>query len=107
MENIAKMIAEHFDYPWEYMPEKGKDTIRQLAQKIATELENEKWKAIESAPKDGTSILAFTKEGICEVMWDRDEWVQVPCYSTYDGAGCAALCCQPTHWTHLPPNPTE
>ena len=63
------------------------------------------WQPIETAPKDGTSFLAFTAEGQCEVLWDGFRWSQVPCYSTYDGCGSAVLLCDPTHWMPLPPNP--
>lgn len=63
------------------------------------------WQPIEKAPKDGTSFLAFTAEGQCEVSWDGLRWSQVPCYSTYDGCGSAVLLCDPTHWMPLPPNP--
>lgn len=64
------------------------------------------WKPITSAPKDGTSILAWTAEGICEVYW-WGGWNQNPCYSTYDGCGAAVLMCQPTHWMYLPEAPNE
>ena len=65
------------------------------------------WKPIECAPKDGTSILGWTSDGICEVYWCWGEWHQSPCYSTYDGAGSAVLYCQPTHWDTLPEAPNH
>lgn len=64
------------------------------------------WQQIDSAPKDGTSILAYTAEGQCEVSW-HGCWMQSPCYSTYDGCGSAVLLCEPTHWMPLPPEPTK
>ena len=63
------------------------------------------WQNIDTAPKDGTSILGWTAEGICEIYWMWGEWCQAPCYSTYDGCGSAVLLCQPTHWMPLPPGP--
>lgn len=65
------------------------------------------WQPIETAPKDGTAILAYTAEGQCEVSWLHGEWLQSPCYSTYDGCGAAVLLCPPTHWMPLPPEPTK
>lgn len=65
------------------------------------------WQPIETAPKNGTSILAYTAEGQCEVSWDHGYWMQSPCYSTYDGCGSAVLLCDPTHWMPLPPEPAK
>ena len=34
-QQAAILIADHFDYPWQYMPEQGRADLRGLARKIA------------------------------------------------------------------------
>lgn len=63
------------------------------------------WQPIETAPKDGRAILAYTADGMCEIIWNGARWEQCPCHSTYDGCGEAVLSCFPTHWMPLPPAP--
>lgn len=65
------------------------------------------WQPIETAPKDGTSILAWTAGGICEIAFEYGEFEQLPCFSTYDDCGSAVLICKPTHWMPLPPPPQQ
>lgn len=65
------------------------------------------WLPIESAPRDGTPILCYTAEGLCEITWQYGEWVQAPCYSTYDGCGSAVLSCKPTAWQPIPTPPKD
>ncbi|WP_176928754.1 DUF551 domain-containing protein [Variovorax sp. YR634] len=64
------------------------------------------WQPIETAPKDGTSILLYTSEGIIEGYWSHNDWEQSPCHATYDGCGGVAINCRPTHWMPLPAPPT-
>ena len=33
-QQAAMLIADHFDYPWQYMPEQGRADLRGLARKI-------------------------------------------------------------------------
>lgn len=63
--------------------------------------ESHQWQSIETAPKDGKSILLFTAAGQVEAYWAGLHWEQAPCYATYDGGGRVALTCQPTHWRPL------
>lgn len=65
------------------------------------------WQKIETATKDGSSILGYTAEGICEISWVYNGWLQSQCYSTYDGCGSAVLICNPTHWMPIPPPPKD
>lgn len=63
------------------------------------------WQPIDTAPKDGTSILIYTGEGIVEASYQYGNWEQAPCYATYEGCGGVALSCKPTHWKPLPQPP--
>ena len=63
------------------------------------------WMPIETAPKDGTDVLLFTKEGIIQGYFTYFEWDQTVVYATYDGSGCVAFYREPTHWMPLPPPP--
>lgn len=64
------------------------------------------WRTIESAPKDGTSVLLFTAEGVIEGYFQHRYWEQCVCEATYDMAS-ARISCTPTHWMPLPPPPIE
>jgi hypothetical protein len=71
------------------------------------------WRAIESAPRDGTHVLLLVDEYSIEGWWvvredyygnDRSAWQP----ATLDWHGCG--CCQgsepePTHWMPLPKAP--
>jgi hypothetical protein len=63
------------------------------------------WQPIETAPKDGTSVLLYTASGLIEGYWSFGEWEQCAIYCTYDGAGGPAFGCKPTHWMPLPASP--
>lgn len=62
---------------------------------------------IETAPKDGTSILLITAAGIVEAAWAHGSWEQSVIECSYAGAGWPVFACQPTHWMPLPPDPGE
>jgi hypothetical protein len=59
------------------------------------------WQPIETAPKDGTEILAWVevKQKRMVMSFDRKwgAWISSPGRYSY----------QPTRWTPLPPAPTE
>lgn len=38
VDSIAQELAAGFDYPWEYMPQKGREDFRQKVRNIATKL---------------------------------------------------------------------
>lgn len=64
-----------------------------------------RWQPIETAPRDGTSILVFTERGVFEATFDS-YWE----FAVADYHGC--LCCSgggdnPTHWMPLPEPPME
>lgn len=71
----------------------AKDLERQLAER--------QWKPIETAPKDGSSILVFNgKTGA--VHWDGAGWVAgISC----SNGSAFYLGNPPTHWMPLPPPP--
>jgi Protein of unknown function (DUF551) len=65
------------------------------------------WQPIETAPKDGTRILAYGRcgfddiSGIATVAWIYEKWVCDPNEATeYDYEEC-----QVTHWMPLPEFP--
>ena len=75
------------------------------------------WQPIETAPKDGTRILAFMEGGIIETWWDdmsygnpdregMGEWDCVRLSS--HGCGCCAYTnTPPTRWMPLPAAPQD
>lgn len=63
------------------------------------------WQPIETAPKDGSSILLFTGTGMIEGNWSFGRWDQGVIYATYDGCGGTAFESNPTHWMPLPEPP--
>ena len=105
--NLLNLLDE-IDTTGLYLEEKSaSDVTKEANLALDSSHHASQWQPIDTAPKDGTNILAFTAEGQCEVYWDRFKWVQVPCYSTYDGCGSAVLMCDPTHWQPLPPEPSK
>lgn len=66
------------------------------------------WKTIDSAPKDGTSILVFMDGSVFEASWYKYGWS----FPSADSHGCG--CCggeddHPSFWMPLPepPNVTK
>lgn len=65
------------------------------------------WQPIETAPKDGTSVLLwdgefqFTGEWMVEAIDGSHWWI-----ATLHGQKQVACDPQPTHWHPLPPPPT-
>ncbi len=58
------------------------------------------WKPIETAPKDGTSILVCCEIGFMYVAhWNGKLWLSDACADSYFGADDA------THWMPLPAPP--
>lgn len=55
------------------------------------------WRPIETAPKDGTRILAYGGWGIAIIWWSS--WLE-----WYDGEGAHL---EPTHWQPLPSPPGD
>jgi hypothetical protein len=69
------------------------------------------WRPMDSAPRDGTRILAYDiNEGIVVVDWDHDSvfgrkkcWCFTPCEDDYN----SRRECFPTHWAPLPEPPSK
>lgn len=68
------------------------------------------WQDIETAPKDGTSILGCNSRGVFIFRWNTDEYARRvrPYWDSYGYVwGTTALRSdQPTHWMPLPEPPT-
>jgi len=62
------------------------------------------WQPIETAPQDGTPILAYFKSaiqhvpGIISVAKKKEHYWVLECYAEHQ-------CSVPTHWMPLPPPP--
>lgn len=57
------------------------------------------WQPMESAPKDGTHILAFTEFGVLIIHWMKEDYFR-------DGAEASWFPARrPTHWMPLPEPP--
>lgn len=64
-----------------------------------------KWEGIESAPKDGTSVLLATELGVLIGSWGRGRYLgKVKGYEPAWGCG-SAYGWEPTHWMPLPTPP--
>jgi hypothetical protein len=62
------------------------------------------WQPIETAPKDRTSVLIATEDGlVTEVFFEDDKWMLF-CAGIYD---CYWLSEKPTHWMPLPLPPQK
>jgi len=61
MNNLAKELSESFDYPWEFMPEKGREDFRIKVRNIARAARSE---ALEAAAKicDIKSLLVYDND---------------------------------------------
>lgn len=58
------------------------------------------WQPIETAPKDGTHVLAYDGSNMTTVKWDRDYWALIEQgYYAEDNEWW------PTHWMPLPKPP--
>lgn len=59
------------------------------------------WQPIETAPKDGTSVLAFQNGNMRVCSWSPSGWAF---YQSKPGAPIVVML-QPTHWMPLPGAP--
>jgi len=71
------------------------------------------WQPIETAPKDGTSIILYepNRKKVQIGKWDNDRWAKKPrpywaMVSGYSDKTYERMF-PPTHWQPLPPSPTE
>lgn len=70
------------------------------------------WQPIETAPKDGTAILAYTNSEVLSLYWSDSIWAAVNNPVQKQGGGWVQevnrsdtyVYC-PTHWMPLPPPP--
>ena len=60
------------------------------------------WKTIDTAPKDGTTIQGWSEfNGSRPIEYVRGEWI------TKENGSSWCFYWHPTHWTCLPPPPTD
>jgi hypothetical protein len=68
--------------------------------------EEMEWMPIETAPKDGTTVLTYRPT--TPPHFEGMHWVDGDWYWSYDGDGPDHCSVQPTHWMPiLPPPPKE
>jgi len=81
---------------------------RAKSEKIKLE---EKWRPIESAPKDGTHVLLFWNDEVLTGHWWPRGKVQYGAKGNWTkdrfGLGSTAHWSAPTHWQPLPKPPAE
>lgn len=74
------------------------------------------WQPIETAPKDGSSILVFCKYGVRIAYWNIGPCIwerkSVPCWTVFEPddyfyAEHLLEEAEPTHWMPLPLPPTQ
>ena len=71
----------------------------------------DEWQPIETAPKDGTSVLGFDGIGIAIMEWwepepEEDGESRYPSWVSYSNTGQEFLSA-PTHWMPLPAPPSR
>ena len=64
------------------------------------------WHPMDSAPKDGTEVLAYAQE-IVRMKWVEGEGYGLWIYADETLADVCPEAIQPTHWKPLPPPPAE
>lgn len=65
-------------------------------------LDKVKWQPIETAPKDGTSILVTDGFDVCDAYFRGGDWWQYQC-----GDDWYSTSINPTHWMPLPDAPEQ
>jgi hypothetical protein len=70
------------------------------------------WRTIESAPKDGTPFMVFSKStgfSLCAYVWDNFRILATtdPVARAYDYEGNEEFSYSPRHWQPLPAPPVE
>ena len=96
LKQIKKVLVE-FDLELAKTPQPTKVTIPLIA----------RWKHIETAPKDGTIILAANGEWVATMSFvPMPAWTTADGYFRFRGVTSSSmefdLMNQPTHWVHLP-----
>ena len=89
-------------------------------------MDKQEWQPIETAPKDGTSVLLYIPHRICEGWFSKGEWSEDTPISPAEYSGEVWVCCDDefqvevelgpdgfechfpiTHWMPLPEPPKE
>lgn len=106
---MEKTLAEIAREAWHKIRPSSYDDWQAVADAVMAEGEARRWKAIESAPKDGTAIDVWS-DGCrhCDVEWavEKKAWATYG-YDSMEHLGWHVLKPQPTHWTPIPAPPKE
>ena len=86
----------------------------EIARAILAELtggqEMSEWQPIETAPKDGSTVLVATSGKVTAAWWDEDQsiWTELLVWnSVFDEYEAQPIGFAPTHWMPLPPPPQD
>ena len=95
---------------WDVLRQEIKAEHQSVADAVLAAAEAQRWRAIETAPKDRTEIDVWSKEAgrTPDATWlkERQAW----CYWGFDDVeslGYHRIKPQPTHWTPIPAPPQE
>jgi hypothetical protein len=80
---------------------------RDIEQIIAAHAPASGWRAIDSAPKDGTRVLVFAdgEQRAAALLTAVEDGEQNWVYARRLGSAAIAFVCHPTHWQPLPEPP--
>ena len=88
--------------------------LREAAEALAAARGRSSWQPIETAPKDGSSILVYFKTiGIFQVFWSEEPFSPgIGCWCVTDNKNedrpLRGYCDEDaTHWAALPPDPSQ
>ncbi len=89
-------------YETEYHHSRIVEALKAENKELKAKLEKAKWQPIESAPRDGKSILVTDGYDVCDAYFRGGDWWQYQC-----GDDWYSTSINPTHWMPLPDAPEQ
>lgn len=78
------------------------ESLRRENEELKAKLDKANWQPIETAPKDGKSILVTDGFEVCDAYFRGGDWWQYEC-----GDDWYSTSINPTHWMPLPDAPEQ